>query len=358
MDPLDAEGFASVAVGSVTLCALLLPFACRLLWSMFGECYEGCLAPKSCELSSSQGQVAVGVSLFGAACEWIVCSGWCGLPYLFSNSRGLLTVSDPVEFLMRAPESLVRLYEMAMTGEGLITMACLSIYTWVTVLWVVSYLRAMDTKSDALFTIDMQRGERVCDTCSRLCHHHTHHCTYCWRCVDRFDHHSFYINNCVAERNVKFYTLSLVYHVVRCIMSLALILPYLFFPTGPGLFVALVALLFWTVYNIAAVGFLLGVWATAVTYGFNTSTDTGKYVPGGTSSLVILDSVLTLVAAREMRPAQWTAALQLPNLPRRQKDANWAAVMGKGSRLRWWWPSSPYKFPDYGHSAFIFKRGW
>lgn len=50
-----------------------------------------------------------------------------------------------------------------------------------------------------------------------------HHCRICKRCVRRMDHHCPWINNCVGERNQKYFLQFLVYVGVLSLYSIALV---------------------------------------------------------------------------------------------------------------------------------------
>eukprot|EP01061_Rhynchopus_euleeides_P026502 TRINITY_DN43276_c0_g1_i1.p1 TRINITY_DN43276_c0_g1~~TRINITY_DN43276_c0_g1_i1.p1 ORF type:complete len:349 (+),score=90.26 TRINITY_DN43276_c0_g1_i1:30-1076(+) len=344
----SVEGLLAVAA-----CFAITPLACKMLWTCFGGSFIGCLAPK--EFSDTSGQSCVFMVYIMTLSEACIVAVWCGLPYIFGSA--VFDAPDVTQAVQTLPDRLGAAVEAIESGRALLPLLHIGLYNAVLLLFYLSYYRAGDTASDALFTIDRQKNEVICDRCSRLVHTHTQHCSFCWRCIDRFDHHSFFINNCVGERNVKHYTLSLVYNEVRCVLAASILLPRLFAPPSPTTFLVGCAFC-WVCVSFAAVGFLLAVWALAVTYGFNSSTFTGKHTPDGTSSLEILDSVLGLMSPMRLPSrSELVKALRLPDLTSQEKRKNWEMLMGVGSKWHWWWPSSPYKFPDYGQHAFVFKRG-
>lgn len=62
----------------------------------------------------------------------------------------------------------------------------------------------------------------VCDKCETYRPPRAHHCRTCQRCVKRMDHHCPWVNNCVGERNQKFFILFLLYTAVATMYGLAL----------------------------------------------------------------------------------------------------------------------------------------
>lgn len=51
----------------------------------------------------------------------------------------------------------------------------------------------------------------VCTRCETYRPPRAHHCRICQRCVRRMDHHCPWINNCVGERNQKYFIQFLIY---------------------------------------------------------------------------------------------------------------------------------------------------
>ena len=249
----------------------------------FGSSFVGGFAPK--EFSDGVGQVCVFVNYLGVALEGFAVVVWCGVPYVFGED--IFNESDLSVLFYTFPERLEKALDAVETGRAFPGMIHVGLYVGSLFLFVLSYYRAGDVTSDALFTIDRQKNEEICDKCSRLVHTHTQHCAYCWRCVDRFDHHSFFVNNCVAERNGKHYTLALVYNEVRCTLAASVVLYRLFLHTSALSLLVLGAAMLWISVSFLSVGFLLLMWTIAIAHGFNSSTESGRNTQDGASSVVV-----------------------------------------------------------------------
>ncbi|XP_055917259.1 palmitoyltransferase ZDHHC3 [Eupeodes corollae] len=70
----------------------------------------------------------------------------------------------------------------------------------------------------------------VCTRCETYRPPRAHHCRICKRCIRRMDHHCPWINNCVGERNQKFFLQFLVYVGILSLYSVALVLGSWIYP--------------------------------------------------------------------------------------------------------------------------------
>jgi palmitoyltransferase ZDHHC9/14/18 len=66
--------------------------------------------------------------------------------------------------------------------------------------------------------------ERYCKTCNILRPPKTSHCSYCDHCVMNFDHHCFFVGNCIGERNEKNFYMFLLVGTFLGIISLLICL--------------------------------------------------------------------------------------------------------------------------------------
>ncbi|XP_019440525.1 PREDICTED: probable protein S-acyltransferase 17 [Lupinus angustifolius] len=70
-------------------------------------------------------------------------------------------------------------------------------------------------------------SEKECSTCKIPKPARSKHCSICKRCVARFDHHCGWMNNCIGERNTRYFMAFLLWHFLLCLygtVAIALIL--------------------------------------------------------------------------------------------------------------------------------------
>ncbi|PIN17064.1 putative DHHC-type Zn-finger protein [Handroanthus impetiginosus] len=87
-----------------------------------------------------------------------------------------------------------------------------------------SFVPDIEDSDNPIHEIKRKGGDlRYCQKCSLYKPPRAHHCRICNRCVLRMDHHCVWMNNCVGHANYKIFFVFVVYTVIGCIYSLALL---------------------------------------------------------------------------------------------------------------------------------------
>lgn len=63
----------------------------------------------------------------------------------------------------------------------------------------------------------MFKKEATCDSCKIEKPARSKHCRTCDHCVEKFDHHCIWLNQCVGRRNYKWFLSFLFLHILICI---------------------------------------------------------------------------------------------------------------------------------------------
>ncbi|KAL0244806.1 hypothetical protein GEMRC1_008888 [Eukaryota sp. GEM-RC1] len=96
------------------------------------------------------------------------------------------------------------------------------------------FLLPVDVESCSLKQDDEAPSLRSCPKCSLTQPNRSKHCLYCHRCVERYDHHCFWLGNCIGGKNHFWFVILLFCESLAISEFLAVSMSKLF--VGPDLF--------------------------------------------------------------------------------------------------------------------------
>ncbi|KAJ7999394.1 hypothetical protein DPEC_G00193950 [Dallia pectoralis] len=160
---------------------------------------------------------------------WFIQDG-CGIVCAVVTWCLVLYAGFVVNFVMLLPS---RSYWYSMVNGAL--------FNFLAVMALASHLRAMlcdpgavpkgNATKEYTDSLQLKPGEVIykCPKCCSIKPERAHHCSICQRCIRKMDHHCPWVNNCVGERNQRFFVLFTMY--IALISGYALCLSFLQFYT-------------------------------------------------------------------------------------------------------------------------------
>ena len=76
-----------------------------------------------------------------------------------------------------------------------------------------------------------QLSGAVCSECCSRRPLRTHHCAQCYRCIIRYDHHSYLLNNCIGYDNQVYYFFFLLFWIFQNYITCFSVVRYFHFPS-------------------------------------------------------------------------------------------------------------------------------
>ncbi|KAL2635089.1 hypothetical protein R1flu_006568 [Riccia fluitans] len=176
----------------------------------------------------------------GGCCEslqWLI-GCVCG-------ERGTKTCSSVEQYLCDRPNPVLQLFYLSILGGSYITIATTSLHYipgfYVSVyhkyigqaavlVGVLLFLLTSFTDPGVINSTTLKvhissypydgmiyEGTKECTTCRITRPARSKHCSICDRCVARFDHHCGWMNNCIGEKNLRYFLSFLIWHVCLCL---------------------------------------------------------------------------------------------------------------------------------------------
>lgn len=84
------------------------------------------------------------------------------------------------------------------------------------------YIRK-DSQLDFLDLLEQFEANCLCPECDIIRTPRSRHCNLCDRCVDRFDHHCPWINNCVGKGNYKYFYVFVIFEFLYLLSTILLV---------------------------------------------------------------------------------------------------------------------------------------
>ncbi|XP_029624463.1 palmitoyltransferase ZDHHC7-like [Salmo trutta] len=109
-----------------------------------------------------------------------------------------------------------------------------ALFNFLSVMALASHLRAMlsdpgavpkgNATKDYMDSLQLKPGEVIykCPKCCSIKPQRAHHCSICKRCIRKMDHHCPWVNNCVGEKNQRFFVLFTMYIALVSVYALCL----------------------------------------------------------------------------------------------------------------------------------------
>lgn len=157
----------------------------------------------------------------GANSCWYVCALIVVVLYCVFILKSVwvhLTPALPVLFFLSVAATTVFLNLTSCTDPGIIPRKPI--------------LEYLGSEQHRQFLVPDEENNKLCTTCCIYRPERTSHCSSCQNCVEVFDHHCPFVNNCIGKRNYRFFLAFLL--GVMCSISTAIINLVVFFLSQGG----------------------------------------------------------------------------------------------------------------------------